>query len=150
MVFFYREHRALLEQIGKQYGVAPQYIVAIVGVETSYGRNTGKYKVLDALVGQEDRPVVLPRLRLGRTADRIEDALLHLRAVEQRVQRLRALAALARHLAYQFGLAGVRRRHGRGRRAHPQQADTQQARDGEETGRVWRRRGCHVVALLTE
>ena len=38
------------EQIGKQYGVAPQYIVAIVGVETSYGRNTGKYKVLDALV----------------------------------------------------------------------------------------------------
>jgi membrane-bound lytic murein transglycosylase B len=30
--------------------VAPEYIVAIVGVETSYGRNTGKYKVLDALV----------------------------------------------------------------------------------------------------
>jgi membrane-bound lytic murein transglycosylase B len=49
-VAFYREHRALLEQIGKQYGVAPQYIVAIVGVETSYGRNSGKYKVLDALV----------------------------------------------------------------------------------------------------
>ena len=49
-VAFYREHRAMLEQIGKQYGVAPQYIVAIVGVETSYGRITGKYKVLDALV----------------------------------------------------------------------------------------------------
>jgi membrane-bound lytic murein transglycosylase B len=49
-IAFYREHRALLERIGKQYGVAPQYIVAIVGVETSYGRNTGKYKVLDALV----------------------------------------------------------------------------------------------------
>ncbi|RCS28826.1 lytic murein transglycosylase B [Rhodanobacter denitrificans] len=49
-IVFYREHRALLEQIGKQYGVAPQYIVAIVGVETSYGRNTGRYKVLDALV----------------------------------------------------------------------------------------------------
>jgi len=49
-VAFYREHRALLGQIGKQYGVAPEYIVAIVGVETSYGRNTGKYKVLDALV----------------------------------------------------------------------------------------------------
>jgi len=49
-VAFYREHRALLESIGKQYGVAPQYIVAILGVETSYGRNTGKYKVLDALV----------------------------------------------------------------------------------------------------
>ena len=49
-IAFYRTHRALLEQIGKQYGVAPQYIVAIVGVETSYGGNTGKYKVLDALV----------------------------------------------------------------------------------------------------
>jgi membrane-bound lytic murein transglycosylase B len=47
---FYRAHRALLEQIGHQYGVAPQYIVAIIGVETSYGGNTGKYKVLDALV----------------------------------------------------------------------------------------------------
>ncbi len=49
-IAFYREHRALLEQIGQQYGVAPQYIVAIVGVETFYGRVTGKYKVLDALV----------------------------------------------------------------------------------------------------
>ncbi|WP_199099927.1 lytic murein transglycosylase B [Dyella sp. ASV21] len=49
-IAFYREHRALLESIGKQYGVAPEYIVAIIGVETYYGRNTGKYKVLDALV----------------------------------------------------------------------------------------------------
>ena len=49
-VAFYREHRDLLERIGKQYGVAPQYIVAIIGVETFYGRVTGKYKVLDALV----------------------------------------------------------------------------------------------------
>ncbi|GAB2586654.1 lytic murein transglycosylase B [Dyella jejuensis] len=47
---FYREHQALLDKIGTQYGVAPQYIVAILGVETFYGRNTGKYKVLDALV----------------------------------------------------------------------------------------------------
>jgi len=49
-VAFYREHRALLEHIARQYGVAPQYLVAILGVETGYGRNTGKYKVLDALV----------------------------------------------------------------------------------------------------
>jgi len=49
-IAFYREHRALVEKIGRQYGVAPEYIVAIVGVETFYGRNTGKYKVLDALV----------------------------------------------------------------------------------------------------
>jgi membrane-bound lytic murein transglycosylase B len=49
-VAFYLEHRALLEQVGRQYGVAPEYIVAIIGVETNYGGNTGKYKVLDALV----------------------------------------------------------------------------------------------------
>jgi membrane-bound lytic murein transglycosylase B len=49
-IAFYRAHRALLEQVGQQYGVAPQYIVAIIGVETSYGSNSGKYKVLDALV----------------------------------------------------------------------------------------------------
>jgi membrane-bound lytic murein transglycosylase B len=49
-IAFYLAHRALLEQIGRQYGVAPQYLVAIVGVETNYGRITGKYKVLDALV----------------------------------------------------------------------------------------------------
>ncbi|MDF3983909.1 lytic murein transglycosylase B [Luteibacter sp. PPL201] len=46
---FYREHRKLLDTIGRRYGVPPEYIVAIVGVETFYGRNTGKYKVLDAL-----------------------------------------------------------------------------------------------------
>ncbi|TAL84567.1 MAG: lytic murein transglycosylase B [Rhodanobacter sp.] len=49
-VAFYREHQALLARIGKQYGVAPEYLVSILGVETFYGRNTGHYKVLDALV----------------------------------------------------------------------------------------------------
>jgi membrane-bound lytic murein transglycosylase B len=49
-VAFYREHRELIERIAGQYGVAPEYLVAILGVETFYGRNTGSYKVLDALV----------------------------------------------------------------------------------------------------
>ncbi|MGH8211827.1 MAG: lytic murein transglycosylase B [Rhodanobacteraceae bacterium] len=47
---FYRENRALLDRISAQYGVPPQYLVAILGVETSYGRITGSYRVLDALV----------------------------------------------------------------------------------------------------
>lgn len=33
----------------KLYGVPPEMIAAIIGVETFYGKNTGKYKVLDAL-----------------------------------------------------------------------------------------------------
>lgn len=49
-VAFYQEHRALLERIGKKYGVDPHYIVAIIGVETNYGLRTGTYRVLDALV----------------------------------------------------------------------------------------------------
>ncbi len=49
-IAFYREHEALLERVGAKYGVAPQYLVAILGVETNYGRVTGSYRVLDALV----------------------------------------------------------------------------------------------------
>lgn len=49
-VVFYREHRALLDSLGRRYGVDPAYVVAILGVETFYGANTGHYKVLDALV----------------------------------------------------------------------------------------------------
>jgi membrane-bound lytic murein transglycosylase B len=49
-VAFYRAHRQLLERTAEQYGVAPEYLVAILGVETFYGSHTGKYKVLDALV----------------------------------------------------------------------------------------------------
>ncbi|MGH8125119.1 MAG: lytic murein transglycosylase B [Rhodanobacteraceae bacterium] len=48
-VSFYQRHRALLKQVSKQYGVPPQIIVAIIGVETNYGANTGSYRVLDAL-----------------------------------------------------------------------------------------------------
>ena len=48
-VAFYRANRALLDGVGARYGVAPEVIVAIIGVETSYGQNAGKYRVLDAL-----------------------------------------------------------------------------------------------------
>lgn len=46
---FYAEHRAELKSIEAQTGVPAEVIVAIIGVETSYGRNTGSYRVLDAL-----------------------------------------------------------------------------------------------------
>lgn len=47
---FYRQHRKLIDATAEKYGVDPQYIVAILGVETRYGDITGNYKVLDALV----------------------------------------------------------------------------------------------------
>ncbi len=46
---FLLEHRARLDKAHKETGVAPEYVVAIIGVETFYGRITGKYRVLDAL-----------------------------------------------------------------------------------------------------
>jgi membrane-bound lytic murein transglycosylase B len=46
---FMLEHRERLEKARKETGVAPEYVVAIIGVETFYGRITGKYRVLDAL-----------------------------------------------------------------------------------------------------
>jgi len=46
---FMQEHRKRLEKAQKETGVAPEYVVAIIGVETFYGRITGKYRVLDAL-----------------------------------------------------------------------------------------------------
>jgi peptidoglycan lytic transglycosylase B len=48
-VQFWREHRAVLERIAGEQGVPPEYIVAILGCETRYGRNTGHDRVLDSL-----------------------------------------------------------------------------------------------------
>ena len=46
---FYLQHRDALERVSAATGVPAEYIVAIIGVETSYGRITGNYRVLDAL-----------------------------------------------------------------------------------------------------
>jgi membrane-bound lytic murein transglycosylase B len=46
---FWAEHEAALGRAEAQYGVPASIIVAIIGVETSYGRNTGSFRVMDAL-----------------------------------------------------------------------------------------------------
>ena len=48
-VEFYQENRATLERAAQQYGVPPEIIVGIIGVETYYGRNTGNFETLSAL-----------------------------------------------------------------------------------------------------
>ena len=48
-VNFWRDHADRLARLQKQYGVPAEILVAIVGVETGYGRNVGKYNVIDAL-----------------------------------------------------------------------------------------------------
>lgn len=49
-VEFWRQNAAALERAREAYGVPPEFIVAIIGVETRYGKQTGKYRVLDSLV----------------------------------------------------------------------------------------------------
>lgn len=48
-VQFWREHQAALSKVSQTTGVPAEIIVAIIGVETAYGANTGHYRVLDAL-----------------------------------------------------------------------------------------------------
>jgi membrane-bound lytic murein transglycosylase B len=48
-VTFWGANRAALERAEREFGVPAQYVVAIIGVETLYGRNTGRFRVVDAL-----------------------------------------------------------------------------------------------------
>lgn len=43
------EHQALLEEVAARFGVQPRFIVALWGIETSYGGFTGGFPVVDAL-----------------------------------------------------------------------------------------------------
>lgn len=46
---FWKKNQGALSHIEKKYGVPPEIIVAIIGVETMYGEHQGTYRVLDAL-----------------------------------------------------------------------------------------------------
>jgi membrane-bound lytic murein transglycosylase B len=49
-VQFYAEHQDALLRIEKETGVPPAMILGIIGVESYFGRITGKHRVVDALV----------------------------------------------------------------------------------------------------
>ena len=46
---FWSLHADALQRAEKQYGVPQEIVVALIGVETMYGDNSGKFSVLDAL-----------------------------------------------------------------------------------------------------
>lgn len=48
-VRFWRANADTLARAEAEYGVPPEIIVGIVGVETIYGRNMGNFRVIDAL-----------------------------------------------------------------------------------------------------
>lgn len=45
----YHQHRQVLEKMARTYGVQAPYIVALWGIETNYGANTGGYDVISSL-----------------------------------------------------------------------------------------------------
>jgi len=44
------EHRQLLDEIGRVYGVQPRFLVALWGIESDYGRVLGGFPVIESLV----------------------------------------------------------------------------------------------------
>ena len=48
-VQWWQAHAATLEDAQQRYGVPPELVVGIVGVESFYGRMTGSFRVLDSL-----------------------------------------------------------------------------------------------------
>ena len=48
-VAFWQANSATLERAERDYGIPAEIIVGIIGVETIYGRDTGNFRVLDAL-----------------------------------------------------------------------------------------------------
>jgi len=48
-VAFWKENLSDLNRAAQTYGVAPEYIIGIIGVETNFGSYTGNHSVMDAL-----------------------------------------------------------------------------------------------------
>ena len=51
-VAFWNEHENTLNKAYQVYGVLPEFIIGILGVETAYGVNFGKKKVIDVLTSK--------------------------------------------------------------------------------------------------
>jgi membrane-bound lytic murein transglycosylase B len=77
-VRFWRQNQAALQRASEQFGVPPEVIVGIIGVETLYGRYMGNFRVLDALTtltfDYPDTPNRVERMALFRK--NLEDFLV--------------------------------------------------------------------------
>ena len=75
---FWNEHAATLARAEAEYGVPAEIIVGIIGVETVYGRNTGRFRILDVLAtlafAYPDTPNRIARMAFFR--NELENTLL--------------------------------------------------------------------------
>ncbi len=61
-VRFWQDNRETLERAEREYGVPPEIVVGIIGVETIYGRQMGNFRVIDVLTTLAfDFPAAHPR-----------------------------------------------------------------------------------------
>lgn len=61
---FWDANAALLARAQREFGVPPEIVVGVLGVETLYGRDTGSFRVIDALATLSfDFPAEHPRAR---------------------------------------------------------------------------------------
>lgn len=75
---FWKQHQAFIRQSAEKYGVPADVIVAIIGVETIYGRHMGTFPVRDTLVtlGFQYPPVHNQAAREKLFKDQLEDLIL--------------------------------------------------------------------------
>ena len=75
---FWEQNQAFLTQVEQDYGVPAEIIVAIIGIETIYGRQTGNFRVKDVLstlaFSYPDTPNKLAREQLFK--DQLKDLVL--------------------------------------------------------------------------
>jgi len=69
---FWNQYSDVLERAERKYGVPAKYIVGIIGIETAYGTNFGRYKALDVLTTRS----MLGDRRADFYRDELEDFLL--------------------------------------------------------------------------
>lgn len=46
---FWNQHKKALDRAEKIYGVPPEIVIGIIGIETTYGKNKGNFRIVDAL-----------------------------------------------------------------------------------------------------
>ncbi len=80
-VAFWNRYAQELERAQQEFGVPPEIIIGILGVETLYGRSTGKFRVIDALTtlafAYPETPNRAPRMQYFR--NELKQALLFAR-----------------------------------------------------------------------
>jgi membrane-bound lytic murein transglycosylase B len=80
-VAFWDRYADALTRAEAQYGVPPEIIVGLLGIETIYGRNTGNFRVMDAITtlafAYPDTPNRIPRMAYFR--GELENTLLFAR-----------------------------------------------------------------------